>query len=52
MQKSLQAVKGVKKANVDLEKKEAMVIYDDQQTDPTALVQATTKAGFKSAVKK
>jgi mercuric ion binding protein len=52
VKKSLQAVKGVKQASVDLEKKEAIVTYDDQQANTAALVKATTSAGFKSAVKK
>ena len=52
MQKSLSAVKGVKTADVDLEMKEAVVVYDDQQTDVAALIKATAAVGFKSRVKK
>lgn len=52
MQKSLESVKGVKKADVELDRKEAVVVYDDQHTTVDALIQATTKAGFKSTIKK
>jgi copper chaperone CopZ len=52
VRKSLQAVKGVKKADVDLEKKEATIVYDDRLTDTNALTSATAGAGFKSTVKK
>jgi copper chaperone CopZ len=51
VQKSLEAVKGVKKASVDLGKKEAAVVYDDQQTNIAALIQAISKTGFTSSVR-
>lgn len=52
MQKSLEAAQGVKSAAVDLDKKEAVVVYDDQQTNAEALTKATSAAGFESVVKK
>jgi mercuric ion binding protein len=51
VQKSLIAVKGVRSARVDLEKKEAIVAYDSTQTDVEALLKATSDAGFKSQIK-
>ena len=52
VQKSLEAAQGVKSAAVDLDKKEAVVVYDDQQTNAEALTKATSAAGFESVVKK
>lgn len=49
--RSLQKVDGAKKADVSLEKKEAVVTYDDTKTTVETLTQATTKAGFPSKQK-
>ena len=51
MRKSLQAVKGVKNVEVSLPRKEAVVIFDDQQSDANALIKAIRDAGFRSTIK-
>ena len=49
---ALKAVPGVTKAEVSLEKNEAMVTYEKGKTTPEALVKAVEKAGFKCAMPK
>ena len=41
----------IKSAAVDLDSKEAVIVYDDQQTDVDALTTATARAGFESKVR-
>ena len=48
---ALTKVVGVSKAAVDLDKKEAVVTFDDAKTNVAALIKATTDAGYPSAVK-
>ena len=48
---ALTKVEGVSKAAVDFDKKEAVVTFDDAKTNATALIKATTDAGYPSAVK-
>jgi len=48
---ALSRVKGVDKIAVSLEKKEAVVTFDDAQTNLTALTKATENAGYPSKVK-
>jgi mercuric ion binding protein len=48
---SLQAVSGVKQAVISYKEKTAVVTYDDAKTDLTALVAATTNAGYPSEPK-
>jgi mercuric ion binding protein len=48
---ALTKVEGVSKAAVDFDKKEAVVTFDDGRTNVTALIKATTDAGYPSAVK-
>lgn len=48
---SLNKVKGVTKADVSFEKKQAIVSFDDQKTSVQALTKATADAGFPSTVK-
>ncbi|MGQ0741071.1 MAG: mercury resistance system periplasmic binding protein MerP [Alphaproteobacteria bacterium] len=48
---SLKAVPGVSKVDVSYTAKTAIVTYDDQKTDVTALTAATTKAGYPSGPK-
>lgn len=50
--KALQRVDGVLKADVSLERKEAVVTFDDVKTNEQALVKATANAGFPSSVQK
>ena len=52
VKRSLSKVKGVTKADVSLEKAEAVVTFDDAKTNVEALVKATGGAGFPSAIKK
>lgn len=48
---SLEAVPGVRRVVVSLSDKTAVVTFDDAKTAPTALITATTKAGYPSALK-
>ncbi len=51
VRKSLEKVPGVIKVAVTYKPKEAVVTYDDAQTTPEALMEATAKAGYPSIVK-
>lgn len=51
VQRSLTKVQGVIKADVSLEKAEAVVTFDDAKTNVDALIKATTAAGFRSSLK-
>jgi periplasmic mercuric ion binding protein len=48
--KALEAVPGVIDAKVDYDHKTATVKYDADKTSPSALVKATTNAGFPSTL--
>ena len=48
--KALEKVPGVIEAKVDYDHKTATVKYDSDKTDPSALVKATTNAGFPSSL--
>lgn len=48
VERSLTRVPGVKHAEVSLEKKTAVVTFDDAETDVAALTNATANAGFPS----
>lgn len=48
--KALENVPGVLGTKVDYEHKTATVKYDSDKTNPSALVKATTNAGFPSTV--
>lgn len=50
IRKALEKVPGVIGANVDYDHKTATVKYDGDRTNPSALVKATTNAGFPSTV--
>ena len=52
VKKALNKVDGVVKTEVDLEKKEATVTYDDAKTSVTVLLDATKNAGYPSSLKK
>lgn len=52
VKKALMKVDGVTKAEVDLERKEAVVDFDDAKTTVEALTKATGDAGFPSTTKK
>lgn len=44
--KALRAVEGVSNVEVSLERGTATVAYDDEKTNPGALAQAVTEAGY------
>jgi mercuric ion binding protein len=50
IKKALNKVDGVETIEVNLEKKEALVTFDDAKTTVEALVEATTNAGYPSTV--
>ena len=51
IKKALNKVEGVENIEISLEKKEAVVTFDDAKTTVEALVEATTNAGYPSAVR-
>jgi mercuric ion binding protein len=51
VEEALQKVGGVQKIEVNYDKREAMVTYDDAMTGIEALTKATDRAGFASKVK-
>ena len=52
VKKSLEKVAGVSQAQVDFAKKTATVTFDADKTNASALVKATTDAGYPSTVHK
>lgn len=52
VKKALSRVPGVSEASASLEKKEAVVTYDESKTSVDALMKATADIGFPSTVKK
>ncbi len=52
VKRSLTKIDGVTKADVSLEKAEAVVNFDDAKTNVEALLRATAGAGFPSTLKK
>ncbi|RJG12415.1 mercury resistance system periplasmic binding protein MerP [Pseudomonas cavernicola] len=52
VKKSLEKVPGVNAVEVDFDKKTATVTYDPDKAQPEALTEATTNAGYPSAVQK
>ncbi len=48
---ALQKVEGVTNAEVSLETKQAVIVFEDTVTDAVALVRATTNAGYPSTIK-
>ena len=52
VKKALSGVSGVVEASASLEKKEAVVTYDDGKTNVEALMKATANVGFPATVKK
>lgn len=49
---ALSKVEGVKKSEVSFERREAIVTFDDAETNVKALTMATENAGYPSSVKK
>lgn len=52
VKKSLEKVPGVSQAQIDFAAKTATVTFDADKTAKTALVKATTEAGYPSTVRK
>lgn len=52
VKKSLEQVPGVSQAHIDFEKKTATVTFDADKTTATALIKATTDAGYPSTARK
>ena len=50
VKKALNKVEGVENIEVNLEKKEALVTFDDAKTTVEALLEATKNAGYPSTV--
>ena len=50
IKKALNKVEGVENIEVNLEKKEALVTFDDAKTTVEALLEATKNAGYPSTV--
>ena len=50
LKKALNKVEGVENIEVNLEKKEAVVTFDDAKTTVETLLEATKNAGFPSSV--
>ena len=51
VKKALNKVEGVENIEVNLEKKEALVTFDDAKTTVEALLEATKNAGYPSTVR-
>jgi mercuric ion binding protein len=51
IKRALNKVEGVENIEVNLEKKEARITFDDAKTTVEALVEATTNAGYPSTVR-
>lgn len=51
VKRALMKVKGVTHAAVDFDKKQAVVTFDDAVTTVSALMKATTDAGYPSSVR-
>lgn len=52
VKRSLTKIDGVTKADVSLEKAEAVVSFDDAKTNTEALLKATRDAGYPSTLRK
>jgi mercuric ion binding protein len=52
VKKALSKVEGVRQVNVTLEKREAVVTFDDAKADTQKLTKATEDAGYPSSVKR
>jgi len=52
VKKALEKVPGVSKVDVQFEKKQVLVTFDDAKTNTDALVKATTNAGYPSQPEK
>jgi mercuric ion binding protein len=50
VKKALAGVNGVRKAEIDFDKRQAIVSFDDTKTNVRALTQATTDAGYPSTL--
>jgi mercuric ion binding protein len=51
VKKALSKVDGVRKADANFDKREAVVVFDDAKTSVQKLTKATADAGYQSSVK-
>ena len=51
VRKALEKIPGVADAKVDFDRKTATVTFDPDKADATALIKATTEAGYPSSMK-
>lgn len=51
VKKALSKVEGVNKINVNFEKREATVVFDDKKTAVSKITEATEMAGYPSSLK-
>jgi mercuric ion binding protein len=51
VKKSLARVEGVIRTEVDYDKKQAVVTYDDAKSNADKIMQATANAGYPSSIK-
>jgi mercuric ion binding protein len=52
VKKALEKIPGVSKVDVQFEKKQVLVTFDDAKTNPDAFVKATTNVGYPSQPEK
>lgn len=52
VKKALTGVKGVTRAEVDFDKRQAVVTYDDAKASAEQIMQATANAGYPSSIKR
>lgn len=51
MRNSLKALEGIRQVEVDLDEKQATVIYETAKIEPLSMIEATTNIGFPSSIK-
>ena len=52
MKRALEGLKGVKRADVSFSKEEAVVYFDEGQTEVKEMIQAVSKVGFRAIEKR
>ena len=51
MRNSLRALEGIRQVEVDLDEKQATVIYETAKVKISSMIEATTNIGFPSSIK-
>jgi len=52
VKRALEGLKGVKRADVSFSKEEAVVYFDEEQTNVKEMIQAVSKVGFRAKEKR